>query len=506
MKCNSVKFNKIMQNDGYDSESTLKKRGCLVVEDPKRFPPPYINPILRLAIYIYMILLTGNFFLGWTGLQELLYKAGSFEELCDDSNSEIIRIRSTEVIDCPARKFSINQLYTIQFSTNISMSFLVGIFLDTFGQKYTFVTGQIISFICVLLVGIFTKNGILLRILFFILGGVTESVYLPLTTVSKYFPKNNNFVMAFLGSVRSLSFFMTSILSAIYYMPNVKRGALVYIILGYGIISHVASAVIGIFIVQKDFFGISNSKNGSNSTEMLTDNSNKGVEVTSVREKNSTIKRFRGFLNGLVGTIKTGVHHEIFPQVLLFTVAVSLFVASVEFISMSQREILRTPTGKSAIGIFRFTSALIFLPGLLVGYISDTYGTPKGLLLMQVSLMLTYVCLMFNTYWGKIMGCIFHLTGGSLFFSIIFFYAYENFPPQRLGLGIGLIMLVCGIFVLINIGIYNAALKYTTPDNFSMVSIVLLAYLTVSVASNSGVMYLKRKKSKQKPETNNLTL
>ncbi|EAN31290.2 Major Facilitator Superfamily protein [Theileria parva strain Muguga] len=481
----------------YEEDSTKKR--SLVVEDPKRFPPPFINPFLRLAIYIYIILLTGNFFLGWTGLQELLYKAGSFEELCDESTSEIVKIRSTEIIDCPARKFCINQLYTIQFSTNISMCFLVGIFLDTFGQKYTFVIGQLLSFVCVLLVGIFPKNGPLLRVLFFILGGITEANYLPLTTVSRYYPGNGNFIMSLLGSVRSLSFFMTSILSAVYYKPGVKRGALVYIILVYGLISHVASAIIGIFLVQKDFFGVSDSK-PSDSTETL-------AEIPSkVDSEKDLLKSLREFRIKWVEIVKSGVNHEDFPQTIMFTVSAALYVASVEFISMSQREILRTSSGKSAIGVFRFTSALVFIPGLLVGYISDTFGTPKGLLIMQVSLMLTYVCVMFDTYWGKVLGCVFHLTGGSLFFSIIFFYGYENFPPERLGLGIGIIMFVCGIFVLINIGIYNAALKYTTPDNFAMVAIVLLAYLTVSVASNSGVMYLKSRKSSQKSTTVNLNL
>eukprot|EP00375_Theileria_parva_P000903 XP_763573.1 hypothetical protein [Theileria parva strain Muguga] len=440
----------------YEEDSTKKR--SLVVEDPKRFPPPFINPFLRLAIYIYIILLTGNFFLGWTGLQELLYKAGSFEELCDESTSEI-------------------------FSTNISMCFLVGIFLDTFGQKYTFVIGQLLSFVCVLLVGIFPKNGPLLRVLFFILGGITEANYLPLTTVSRYYPGNGNFIMSLLGSVRSLSFFMTSILSAVYYKPGVKRGALVYIILVYGLISHVASAIIGIFLVQKDFFGVSDSK-PSDSTETL-------AEIPSkVDSEKDLLKSLREFRIKWVEIVKSGVNHEDFPQTIMFTVSAALYVASVEFISMSQREILRTSSGKSAIGVFRFTSALVFIPGLLVGYISDTFGTPKGLLIMQVS----------------VLGCVFHLTGGSLFFSIIFFYGYENFPPERLGLGIGIIMFVCGIFVLINIGIYNAALKYTTPDNFAMVAIVLLAYLTVSVASNSGVMYLKSRKSSQKSTTVNLNL
>nr|PVC54411.1 hypothetical protein MACL_00003086 [Theileria orientalis] len=531
------------------------KKWALKIRDSHDFSPPYIHPLTRFLIYSYIVLLTGNVSMGWTGFQEVLYKAGSFEELCDIATSEITTIRTHRVIDCSARKCAMNQLYTIAFSVNIMFSLFSGALLKFFGHKMTFLFGHMVNFLCWFVMGLFPRNGPLLRIIMVIIGLSSEATYLPVTTVSLYFPEDKSLILSILGSIRTLSFLMPTILSYIYLSPRVKREHFYLVAITFGLVAYFGSFVIGMFIVPWDFFkkhgtgkaavdhinslrcftriknrlGSCDNENckatriddGMESAEITTETATSayngptdsqsatiiggqtGSNSTSISTSKTQSETFiqrrllksHTLLTGLKRTpevFRNIIKSQSTPQTVLFIIAASLNIASVEFMNKAQRELFTTATGETVIPVFKYVQVLTFFPGLFVGYFADRYGTAETMSVMQIFLLTSYLMLTVGKYNYMLFGCLLYIIGGSMYLSVVYFYIYETFAPENVGIALGFILIFCGTAIMCNIPLYNYALRVHHPRSFSKISWVLSGYMAVSLLSNVGVILVKR--------------
>ncbi|UVC49684.1 hypothetical protein MACK_003794 [Theileria orientalis] len=546
-----MKGSEEIKNDGSTKKWVLK------IKDSREFSPPYIHPVIRFLIYTYIVLLTGNVFMGWTGFQELLYRAGSFEELCDISTSEFTTIRTHSIIDCSARKAAMNQLYTIAFSANFMFSFFSGAVLKIFCHKITFLFGHMVNFLCWFVMGLFPRNGTLLRIIMVIIGLTTETTYLPLTTVSLYFPEDKSLILCILGSIRTLSFFMPTILSYIYLSPGVKREQFHLVAITFGFIAYLGSFVIGIFIVPWNFFdthgtgkssvnqtnilpGFTRIKNcfsscnqencnktcinandmklntSTNETSCNTsyegNTTNQGTNLVGINARSNTSSisssKAQSEISVQKGSIKSQTLRSRFRkipedfrriikspstlQTILFTIAASLHIASVEFMNKAQRELFTATTGETVIPVFKYVQVLTFFPGLFIGYFADRYGTSETMTVIQIFLLASYLMLTVRKYMYMLVGCLFYTVGGSMYLSLVYFYIYETFAPENVGIALGFILLFSGTAIMCNIPLYNYALKIYYLGIFSKICWVLSGYMAVSLLSNVGAILLKR--------------
>ncbi|BAM41076.1 conserved hypothetical protein [Theileria orientalis strain Shintoku] len=443
------------------------KKWALKIRDSHDFSPPYIHPLTRFLIYSYIVLLTGNVSMGWTGFQEVLYKAGSFEELCDIATSEITTIRTHRVIGD-------------------------GALLKFFGHKMTFLFGHMVNFLCWFVMGLFPRNGPLLRIIMVIIGLSSEATYLPVTTVSLYFPEDKSLILSILGSIRTLSFLMPTILSYIYLSPRVKREHFYLVAITFGLVAYFGSFVIGMFIVPWDFFkkhGTGKAATGSNSTSISTSKTQSETFIQRRLLKSHTL------LTGLKRTpevFRNIIKSQSTPQTVLFIIAASLNIASVEFMNKAQRELFTTATGETVIPVFKYVQVLTFFPGLFVGYFADRYGTAETMSVMQIFLLTSYLMLTVGKYNYMLFGCLLYIIGGSMYLSVVYFYIYETFAPENVGIALGFILIFCGTAIMCNIPLYNYALRVHHPRSFSKISWVLSGYMAVSLLSNVGVILVKR--------------
>ncbi|UKJ88800.2 hypothetical protein MACJ_002046 [Theileria orientalis] len=537
-----------------DSGST--KKWVLKIKDYHEFSPPYIHPVIRLLIYSYIVVLTGNAFMGWTGFQELLYKAGSFEDLCDTATSGFTTIGTYRTIDCSARKAAMNQLYTIAFSVNFMFSLFSGGVLKIFGHKITFLFGHMANFLSWITMGLFPRNGTLLRIIMVIMGLASEATYLPLTTVSLYFPEDKSLILSILGSFRTVSFFMTTILSYIYLSPRVKKEHFYVVIIIFAFIAYFGSFVIGIFIVPWNFFkphatgnsfvnhsntmdcsskiesccGISDEENFRTtfidvndmrpSTSPNSSTSNNCYQGTANNDTTIISSNTSSNTSSIIGSktqSEIAIQKESFKsqtlcsrlrklpedfeklvkspntlQTILFTVAASLNVASVEFMNKAQRELFTTTTGETVVQVFKYVQVVTFIPGLILGYFADRYGTAEIMTFMQTFLLGSYLMLTVDKYSYMLVGCLLYLFGGSMYLSVIYFFIYETIAPENVGIALGFIMMFSGTAILCNIPLYNYALKMYERGLFSKISWVLSGYMAVSLLSNVGVILIGR--------------
>ncbi|EKX72645.1 conserved hypothetical protein [Theileria equi strain WA] len=468
--------------------------------DVKSFPGPYINPWLRLTIYLVMIFLTGCIYIGWNGIQELLYKAGSFEHLCEGATDiSYISIGEAKYIDCGARKSGINNLYTIAFSTHFISSIISGIVLDNIGPKYCYVVGQFINIIVWIFISTFPKQPIVLYGGFFLIGLTAESIYMPLITVSYYFPENRLFIISCLGSTRSLSFVIPTILAAIFRLDYFKPDSLYIIGITYVILGNFFCLVVGACTIQRYFF-IDESP-----AEPETPESARSVDESV----NAVTNQGNGF-SRIVKRAKQLYKHPQCLEYVLVTACISIFLTSMEFVNKSQREMLVTSDGGSVVGLFKYVNILTFLPAPLLGLLMDKFGPAVVFVLLHACCSSYYFCVAFDTYTMKLVACFFYFIAGSLFISSNYCYINRRFYAKNFGVLTGIPFVFAGLVTLTNIPLYNLGtqkLKHLAPYNFRPIALILMTYMIVCAflscilvhisKTNPVQVYTKKSKSSQ---------
>ncbi|ORM41230.1 uncharacterized protein BXIN_0861 [Babesia sp. Xinjiang] len=463
------------------------KRFAFETVDPKLMPAPHINPFLRLLIYIYYILSSGCIYWGWNGFQEILYKAGAFEEYCENVSERTAKVLyGVAYTDCPARAGGINNLYTIAYSTHFIFSFLGGWFLDKFGPRVCFLVGQIFSITAWALVFCFPKNGALLRLAFVLVGLCCEACYIPMLSVSKYFPKGSSTVIAIMGSCRSLSFFVPTLLSWIYHSQGVTEDMLYLIGLSYLLISNVFCLVSGAFIIPKVIPVSPSEQEAVNKRARELEIRDK-YESTHAECENRSKYKF-------IETIKHGIRSPLAMEFFVLGLSVCLFMPSIEFINKSQGDLLvASGDGGDATGIFKYFNVLTFLPGPLLGAMMDKVGPAIVMNFLHACALLYYACTSFDIYAMKIAACCFYLLAGSLCISTVYCYVNTRFPAQYFGILVTVIFGAAGLMALLNIPLYNWGLTLkadVVQQRFRPLSFVFMGYMATACLLSATLIYL----------------
>ncbi|UKK01179.2 major facilitator superfamily MFS-1 protein [Theileria orientalis] len=451
-----------------------------------------IKPWQKLVAYLFMIFATGCTYWGWNGIQELLYKAGSFEEMCKNQvDSSFIEIAGKKYIDCGNRKSGINNLYSIAYSAHFITSIFTGYLVDYVGPKYCYIGGQVVNFIVWVIIGFFPKSYWALRICFFIIGVSAESLYMPLLSVSYKFENKRSFVISFMGSARSLSFLIPTLMSLVYQMEAFKPESLYMVCLGYAIIAHIGCFIIGFLIVDKRF---------DNTEEAKTASEDSNAENVSFEALNNEAKPQRKLLSkfkGLKGKIKKGLKHPQLFEYIGVIVCCSIFLTSIGFVNQSHREMLVTSDKQSAVHVYKYINVLSFVPAPMFGKLIDLFGAGLVLLILHSCCFMYYFCVSFDVFAMKVIACVFFFFSVSLCISSTYCYINQRFPRKSFGILVGFAFLIAGLTNLTNIALYDLGSKkweYLYPFNFRRLAYILMAYMILCIISSSSLYMFSRKK------------
>ncbi|UKJ88799.2 major facilitator superfamily MFS-1 protein [Theileria orientalis] len=451
-----------------------------------------IKPWQKLVVYLFMIIATGCTYWGWNGIQELLYKAGSFEEMCkNQADSTFIEIAGKKYIDCGNRKSGINNLFSIAYSAHFITSIFTGYLINLVGPKYCYIGGQAINFIIWLIIGFFPKSYWALRISFFIIGVTAESLYMPLLSVSYKFENKRSLVISFMGSARSLSFLIPTAMSLVYQLDAIKPESLYMVCLGYGIIAHISCLIIGFLIVDKSFDKAEEEKTASKESN---------AENVSFEALNNEAKPQRNLLSkikGLKAKIKKGVRHPQFFEYIGVVVCCSIFLTSIGFVNQSHREMLVTSDKKSAVQIYKYIIVLSFVPAPVFGKLIDMFGAGLVLLILHSCCFMYYFCVSFDVLAMKVIACVFFFFSVSLCISSTYCYINQRFPRKYFGILVGFSFLIAGLTNLTNIALYDLGSKkweYLYPFNFRRIAYIIMAYMILCIISSSSLYMFSRKK------------
>ncbi|GIX65147.1 major facilitator superfamily MFS-1 protein [Babesia caballi] len=432
------------------NEQSCAKRLKIDTVDPKLLPPPHINVYLRLGIYLYYIFSSGCIYWGWNGLQEILYKAGAFEDYCVAENASPPRsLYGVDYVDCPDRAGGINNLYTLAYATHFICSFFSGWLLDKFGPRVCFMVGHVFSIVAWALVFCLPRNGIVLRVSFVLIGLFCEACYIPLLSMSKYFPKGASTIIAVMGSMRSVSYFVPTLLSWIYHTPAIAKESLWIIGLCYLLIANVLCLASGFFIVPKDTPISPSDKGAITPTESE-------IKSAGESEPESVVAPAGTEKGSIVDTIRGGFRSPLLVEFIILCLSVCLFMPSIEFINKSQADLLiASGDGGDATGVFKYVNILTFVPGPFLGAVMDKIGPAIVMNFLHTCALLYYVCASIDVYAMKIAACGCYLFAGSLCISTVYCYINTRFPAQYFGVLVTVIFGLAGLVTLANIPIYN---------------------------------------------------
>ncbi|GIX65170.1 major facilitator superfamily MFS-1 protein [Babesia caballi] len=469
------------------NEQSCAKRLKIDTVDPKLLPPPHINPYLRLCVYLYFIFSSGCIYWGWNGLQEILYKAGAFEDYCVTEKVGPPRsLYGVDYVDCPDRAGGINNLYTLAYATHFICSFFSGWLLDKFGPRVCFMVGHFFATIAWAMVFCFPQNGMLLRFSFVLIGLFCEACYIPLLSVSKYFPNGSSTVIAIMGSFRSLSFFVPTLLSWIYHVQGVTKEMLYIIGLSYLLVANVLCFVCGIFIIPKVAPIAPTEEPSCTEAEAPQESSGDAEPATAevaVTEKGS-----------IIDTIKNGFRSPLLVEFIILCLSVCLFMPSIEFINKSQTDLLiASGEGGDATGVFKYVNILTFVPGPFLGAVMDRTGPAVVMNFLHTCALLYYVCASFDIFAMKIAACCCYLLAGSLCISTVYCYVNTRFPAQYFGVLVTIVFGFAGLASLINIPIYNWGLTLVAKireQSFRPLTFLFMGYMGVACALSGFLVYL----------------
>ncbi|KAK1936096.1 hypothetical protein X943_001388 [Babesia divergens] len=471
-----------------------KESKLIVTVDPTLMPPPYLNPYLRLFIYIAYILTSGCIYWGWNGLQMILYKGGAFEDLCVGAEGVTKKIiEGAEFIDCPARAGGINNLYTLAYATHFICSFVGGRILDQFGPRVCFLVGHAFTATAWVMVFCLTKYGNVLRAAFVIIGLFCEACYIPLLSVSMYFPNGNSTVMAVMGSCRSLSYLIPSLLAWIYYIDGVEQSMIAVIGVCYVLLTNVVCFVSGAFIVPKVLpIAPSDAAIEDNKEAYSTVNLDDAV-VESATAKTTVLTN-----------LKAAFKSKQLVEFIVLTCSACFFMPSIEFVNKSQGNLLvASGKGGDATHVFRYFNVLTFVPAPFLGLFMDKVGPAIVMNILHLCAVLYYVCVGFDIYAMKIAACCCFVMAGSLCVSTTYCYVNKRFPKQHFGTLVSIIFAFAGSAALTNIPIYNYGLTLTSAvpeQQFRPISYLFLTYMCIAYVCSAYLVYLSNFRGK-KPVT-----
>ncbi|KAL8433582.1 hypothetical protein ACSSS7_003781 [Eimeria intestinalis] len=484
----------------WEAEPELNGTECEYLKLVRSQATPFgVNRTIILGLFLVVVFLRGCTYWGWNGVQDMLYKSGAFEWSCDPYSPETsyLRIGDVDYIDCPVRKSNINDLYTTAFASNFIFSAVGGIILDRVGPKLTLLGAILVDGAGWVLLSAASKHFVAYVPALVFIGMASDPGYLSLICVANLFPRREQTVMGVMGSVRSLSFAVPVIMAAVYKQASFDSGDLwkvvvFYILLGLGL----SLLVCLLFVPRKPFLGAEDFRRKTRDDELVGLRRKVLVNLPSefflpwkneVNPKHMGPIRFNLVLKEdefeqVDRVMKQVEKHE--AQVEreadlksallnpLFLLLLPVFVVNllrVEFYTKSNKEQMLLPDGSNLYTLFSIMNILSFMPGPIMGYLSDRFGTLFVLTLLNIAGMVMYALVMPNSLVSKAASVISFWIYASFVLSSIYCYIKVHFPNKLFGTLAGACSLVGGVFALTSVGWYKLAtetLLYLKPRNF----------------------------------------
>lgn len=430
-----------------------------------------LNRYVLLFLYLVVVLARGCTYWGWNGIQEMLYKSGAYLWECDDpSTITELRIGDEKYIDCPARKQMLGGIFTTALGSNMLSSFLAGIVLDAVGPKITMLFGILMDVAGWLLLGFSGESFRAFYAAAFFIGVSADPGYLPLLSVSKLFPSNSSFIISVMGSVRSISFAVPVVMSAVFQSSSFSPDDLWKMCVGYVGVGQGISLLVTILFVPMASFK-------APVTSVVTP---EGAAATDEEQPRDASKE-----EGSVSTATAAAGRQkdtrSFAQLLMdpkFLLLLPIFVCALvrsDYYAKSNKEQLITSDGRDLYQMFAIFNILSFIPGPLFGRLVDKYGIILVLLLLNSSGVLMFFFLVFDYLACKGISVFFFFIYTSFVLSNVYCFISIHFPEHAFGKLTGLTSATGGVFVLISMLWYKKVLEYEPPNNFIVVDGIMVA-------------------------------
>ncbi|KAL8431959.1 hypothetical protein Efla_002796 [Eimeria flavescens] len=492
-------------------EPVLNSYGCeYLTRVVSQRTPCGANRFVLLILFLLVIFIRGCTYWGWNGMQDMLYKSGAFEWRCSADPAAVteLPVGDKKYIDCPRRKNAINDLYTTAFAANFIFSVVGGYILDKVGPKLTLLSAVLMDVTGWVLLSVASEHFVSYVPALVFIGMASDPGYLSLICVANLFPKRESTIMGVMGSVRSLSFAVPVIMAAVFSGPSFQPGDLWKVLLSYILVGLGISLLVCLFFVpRKPFLGAEDYRR-EDREQQITAVRNKaltGLPAAFLKQWLSQEDRGRlrhAHINFTL--LLTDAEYAHVQQMLervekheakvereadlksallnpLFFLLLPVFVVNllrVEFFTKSNKEQMLVPDGGNLYTLFSIMNILSFMPGPVMGYLSDRFGTLCVLNLLNVAGMAMYAFVMPNYLASKGVSVFCFWIYASFVLSSVYCYIKMHFPNRLFGTLAGACSLVGGCFALTSMGWYKLStetLLKLKPCNFWPVDGVMIA-------------------------------
>ncbi|VUZ94762.1 apicomplexan amino acid transporter ApiAT2, putative [Plasmodium vivax] len=412
-----------------------------------------VNKWVAVGLYSVVAAVATFVHAGFSGWQPIIYKSGAFSELCGptDEKQEFKVDANTSYMTCGNRDAAVNNLFTLSFFVHFFLSSVSGYVLDTFGEKVCFLSGQII------LAGAFLSLAVLkfsyVWYMFFLMLGISADLsFIPLLKISKYFPGQESLIFGILGSARSTGFAVGLLLKfAFFYAYSFKDSEFYILCLFYLCTCSLYAFMVGIFIMPSKKSGQSqlNSEGATGSS-----NPEKKRNISMVNEMDRIESADKKSYNNEEGfnfsdKIKSLWNH---PQ--KWEYLITLFICSSSMIRFDY--FIKTNRSffiwkdNDLTTIFSLSTVLSFIPTPFFGYLAGKFGSVYSILTNNVFIFLTYILILFDGYFFRIMAIILFFFYISFVFSCFYCYVDEKYSKEHFGKLCGIMFAVSALCLVIN--------------------------------------------------------
>ncbi|KAL8455865.1 hypothetical protein Emag_000310 [Eimeria magna] len=439
-----------------------------------------LNRYALLVLYLIVVLLRGCTYWGWNGIQEMLYKSGAYLWECDDPSVVTeLRIGSEKYVDCPVRKQLLGGIFTTALGSNMLSSFLAGVALDALGPKITLFIGILMDVVGWTLLGFSGEKFQAYYAAAFCIGVSADPGYLPLLSISKLFPKNSSFVISVMGSLRSISFSVPVIMSAIYQGSAYGPKDLWKMCVGYvGVGQGISLLVCLLFVPMKSF---------TTPVEDAELEADEAVKRQTLSSTSSRLQDKRSFWRLIVD-----------PKFLLLVPIFCCALVRSDYYAKSNKEqLVENSSGRDLHQMFAIFNILSFIPGPVFGRIADVYGIVVVLFILNTMGVGMFIFLMFDNLACKGISIVFFFIYTSFVLSNVYCFISLHFPEHAFGKLTGLTSAVGGVFVLLSILWYKKMLEYEYPNNFIVVDGIMVGVGCVVYALVFVLWRIAKKEAQQ---------
>ncbi|KAL8270233.1 hypothetical protein Esti_005854 [Eimeria stiedai] len=484
----------------WEEQPELNGAECEYLKLVQSQPTPFgAKRSILLSLFLVVVFVRGCTYWGWNGVQDMLYKSGAFAWRCDPSSPEVdfLQIGDDKYIDCPVRKSNINDLYTTAFASNFIFSAVGGVILDRVGPKLTLLGAILVDGTGWLLLCTASKHFVAYVPALVFIGIASDPGYLSLICIANLFPRRESTVMGVMGSVRSLSFAVPVVMATVYNQASFGPGdlwkvLLFYITLGLGL----SLLICLLFVPHKPFLGAEDFRRAARDEEVVAARKRVLLNLppdffspwkTEINPNHQGPLRFKLLLTDAeyaqvqahlqqVEKREAQVEQEASLKTALanplFLLLLPVFVVNllrVEFYTKSNKEQMLLPDGRNLYALFSTMNILSFVPGPLMGYLSDRFGTLCVLTLLNFAGVIMYTLVMPNSLVSKAASVLSFWIYASFVLSSIYCYIKMHFPNKIFGTLAGACSLVGGCFALTSVGWYKLStetLLSLKPRNF----------------------------------------